>query len=67
MDLFDESVFVVLSDGRPRVFTQLLDEMGFSRNTLKLHLTRLTAQSLAVKKKRFQIDGKTKIHLLHIA
>jgi len=51
MDLFDERVLTALNDGKPRVFTQLLDEVGFSRNTLKLHLKRLTAQSVVVKEK----------------
>ena len=52
MDLFDERILSVLSDGKPPVFAQLLAEVGFSRNTLKLHLKRLTAQSLVVKEKR---------------
>jgi len=51
MDLFDERVLAVLSDGKSRVFAQLLDEVGFSRNTLKLRLKRLTVQSLVVKEK----------------
>ena len=51
MDLYDERVLAVLNDGKPRVFTQLLDEVGFSRNTLKLRLKRLKAQSLVVKEK----------------
>jgi len=51
MDLFDERVLAVLSDGKPKFFAQLLGEVGFSRNTLKLHLKRLTAQSLVVKEK----------------
>jgi len=51
MDLFDERVLAVLSDGKPRVFAQLLGEVGFSRNTLKLRLKRLTAQSLVVREK----------------
>jgi DNA-binding Lrp family transcriptional regulator len=45
MDLFDERILPALSDGKPRIFAQLLGEAGFSRNTLKLHLKRLTAQS----------------------
>jgi predicted ArsR family transcriptional regulator len=49
MDLFDERALAVLSDGKPKVFAQLLDEVGFSRNTLKLHLKRLTAQNLVMK------------------
>lgn len=51
MDLFDERVLAVLSDGNPRVFAQLLGEVGFSRNTLKLRLKRLVAQSLVMKEK----------------
>jgi len=50
-DLFDERVLAVLSDGKPKFFAQLLGEVDFSRNTLRLHLKRLTAQSLAVKEK----------------
>ena len=52
MDLFDERVLAMLSDGRPRVFAQLLGEVGFSRNTLKLHIKRLIAQSLVMKEKQ---------------
>lgn len=51
MDLFDNRVLAVLNDGKSRFFTQLLEEVGFSRNTLKLRLKRLTAQSLVVKEK----------------
>lgn len=51
MDLFDERVLAVLKDGKPRGFTQLLDEVGFSHNTLRLHLERLAAQGLVVKEK----------------
>jgi hypothetical protein len=51
MDLFDERVLAVLNDGKRRAFVQLLDEVGFGRNTLKLRLKRLTAQSLVVKEK----------------
>jgi predicted ArsR family transcriptional regulator len=56
MDLFDERVLAVLNDGKPRFFAQLLDEVGFSRNTLKLHLKRLTVQSLVVKEKTVSND-----------
>ncbi len=51
MDLFDERVLAMLNDGKPRFFAQLLDEVGFSRNTLKLRLKRLTAESRVVKEK----------------
>jgi DNA-binding Lrp family transcriptional regulator len=51
MDLFDERILAVLSEGKPKFFVQLLGEVGFGRNTLKLRLKRLTAQSLVVKEK----------------
>ena len=51
MDLFDERVLAVLTEGKPKFFAQLLGEVGFGRNTLKLHLKRLTAQSLVVREK----------------
>ncbi|MGA3192197.1 MAG: hypothetical protein ABSD73_06750 [Candidatus Bathyarchaeia archaeon] len=49
--MFDQRVLAVLNDGEPRFFAQLLDAAGFSRNTLKLGLKRLIAQSLVVKEK----------------
>jgi len=57
MDLFDERILSVLSDGKSKIFVQLLTEVGFSRNTLKLHLKRLTAQSLVMKEKTVS-DGR---------
>ena len=51
MDLFEERILTVLNDGKPRFFAQLLGEVGFGRNTLKLHLKRLVAQSLVAKEK----------------
>jgi DNA-binding HxlR family transcriptional regulator len=65
MDLFDERILAELNDGKPRVFAQLLGEVGFSRNTLKLHLKRLTAQSLVVKEKNgFKWTWKAEIRLI---
>jgi len=51
MDLFDERILAVPKDGKPRVFTQLLVEAGFSHNTLRQHLERLAAQGLVAKEK----------------
>jgi predicted transcriptional regulator len=51
MDVFDERVLSVLKHGKPRFFTHLLSEVGFSHNTLKLHLDRLIAGGLVVKEK----------------
>jgi len=52
MDPFDERILATLRDGTPKVFTQLLDETGFSHNTLRLHLENLAKQGLVVKEKR---------------
>ena len=51
MDIFDERIFSVLNDGRPRLFTQLLDEVGFSHNTLKLHLKNLLKEGVLIRDK----------------
>jgi predicted ArsR family transcriptional regulator len=51
MDFFDERVLAALKDGKPRSFTTLLGEVGFSHNTLQQHLDRLVARGLVVKEK----------------
>jgi len=51
MDFFDERVLAGLKDGKPRSFTMLLGEVGFSHNTLQQHLDRLVARGLVVKEK----------------
>jgi len=51
MDLFDERILAALKDGKPRSFTALLSEVGFSHNTLQQHLERLVAQGLIVREK----------------
>ena len=51
MDFFDERVLAALKDGKPRSFTTLLGEVGFSHNTLQQHLDRLDARGLVVKQK----------------
>jgi hypothetical protein len=38
MVFFDERVLTALKDGKPRSFTTLLGEVGFSHNTLQQHL-----------------------------
>jgi DNA-binding Lrp family transcriptional regulator len=57
MDFFDERILTVLKDGKPRFLSQLVGEVGFSRNTLKLRLKRLVAHSLVVKEKT-PLNGK---------
>ncbi|MCJ7429718.1 helix-turn-helix domain-containing protein [Candidatus Bathyarchaeota archaeon] len=51
MDFFDERVLAALKDGKPRSFTTLLGEVGFSHNTLQHHLDHLVARGLVVKEK----------------
>ena len=51
MDFFDERVLITLRDGKPKDFIMLLDEVGFSHNTLQQHLERLTARGLVVREK----------------
>jgi len=52
MDLFDRRILAILKDEEPREFQQLLREVGFSHNTLRLHLARLERQGLIIKVKK---------------
>ena len=51
MDFFDERVLAALKDGKPRSFTTLLGEVGFSHNTLQQHLDRLVTRDLVTREK----------------
>jgi predicted ArsR family transcriptional regulator len=51
MDFFDERILAALKDDKPRSFTTLLSEVGFSHNTLQQYLDRLDARGLVVKEK----------------
>lgn len=51
MDIFDERILSVLKDGKPRLFIQILEEVGFSHNTLKLHLKRMLREEVLVREK----------------
>ena len=51
MGFFDERVLVALKDGKPRSFTTLLNEVGFSHNTLQQHLERLMIEGLVLGEK----------------
>jgi len=51
MDFFDERILAALRDGKPRGFTALLGEVGFSPNTLRQRLERLMSQGLIVREK----------------
>ncbi|GAI03582.1 unnamed protein product, partial [marine sediment metagenome] len=54
MDLYDRRILAVLRDGKPRNFQQILSEVEFSYNTLRLHLAQLVEQGLVVRRKRPQ-------------
>jgi predicted ArsR family transcriptional regulator len=54
MDFFDERILAALKDDKPRSFTTLLSEVGFSHNTLQQHLDRLDARALSSKRKWLQ-------------
>jgi DNA-binding HxlR family transcriptional regulator len=51
MDIFDERILSTLKDGKPKLFSQLLAEVGFSHNTLKLHLKKLLSEGVLVREK----------------
>jgi predicted transcriptional regulator len=51
MDFFDERIFAVLKDSKPKSFTTLLGEVGFSHNTLQQHLQQLTAKGIVLRDK----------------
>jgi DNA-binding HxlR family transcriptional regulator len=48
MDFFDERILTAFKNGKPKDFTTLLNEVGFSHNTLQQHLNRLTAKGHAM-------------------
>jgi predicted ArsR family transcriptional regulator len=54
MDLFDRRILSVLKDGKPRDFQQLLREVGFFHNTLRLHLTSLERQGFILKTGKYE-------------
>jgi predicted ArsR family transcriptional regulator len=51
MNFFDERVLAALKDSKSRSFAALLNEVGFSHNTLQQHLERLTAKGIVVRDK----------------
>jgi len=54
MDLYDRRILAVLMDGKSRNFPQILSEVGFSYNTLRLHLAQLVEHGLVARRKRPQ-------------
>lgn len=51
MDLFDQRILSALKDGKPKSFTELQNQVGFSHNTLQQHLKQLLEKSLVLKEK----------------
>ena len=54
MDLYDRRIIAALRDGKSRNFQQILSEVDFSYNTLRLHLAQLVEHGLVVRRKRPQ-------------
>ena len=48
MDSFDRQILAVLKNGESLEFKQLLSEVGFSHNTLRLHIAKLKRQGMIV-------------------
>ena len=51
MDLFDRQILAVPKDGKSKTFQQILQAVGFSLNTLRLHMTSLERQGMIVEAK----------------
>jgi predicted ArsR family transcriptional regulator len=51
MDFFDEKILASLKDGKPKDFKGILDQVGFSHNTLQQHLRGLVDRGLIFKQK----------------
>ena len=51
MDFFDQRILAAIKDSKLRSFTAILDEMGFSHNTLQPHLKGLVEKGLVLKEK----------------
>ena len=56
MDVFDERILSILKDGKSRGFSQLLNGVEFSHNTLKLHLKKLLSEELLLREKTASKD-----------
>ncbi len=51
MDSYDEEILNALEDGTSTNFTQILDTVTFSHNTLRLHLNSMVEKGLIVREK----------------
>jgi predicted ArsR family transcriptional regulator len=60
MDFFDQRILAALKDGKPKDFNALLGEVGFSHNTLQMHLRKLTANGLVFREKPAKGLGRPK-------
>jgi len=54
MDSSARRILAVLKAGAPTAFPELVLEVGFSQNTLRLHLARLEEESFILKEKSSQ-------------
>jgi len=51
MDPYEKEILNALKDGKRRNFQQILDEIDFSHNTLRLHLNSMVDEGLVAKEK----------------
>jgi len=62
MDFYDRGILIILKDGKPRTFQQLLSGAGFSHNTLRKHMDELVDQGLVARLKRPPQDLHSHAH-----
>jgi len=62
--LFDRGILALLRDGKSRNFQQILSEVGFSPNTLRLHLANLVEQGPCCETEKASAGPwETQVHL----
>ncbi|MGA3112514.1 MAG: winged helix-turn-helix transcriptional regulator [Candidatus Bathyarchaeia archaeon] len=61
MDSFDRRILAVLKNGESMEFKKVLSEVGFSHNTLRLHIAKLKRQGMIVvaEKTRNGLEGSS--------
>ena len=58
MDFFDEAILTALKHGKSKSFNFLLNEIGFSHNTLQKHLEHLVTKGLVTRQKDANSFGR---------
>jgi DNA-binding Lrp family transcriptional regulator len=55
MDSFDRQILALLKDRESLEFRQLLREVGFSHNTLRLHIAKLKRKGMIVEAEKLEM------------